>query len=136
LAEVHYRTLVANQGEVFPVTIETYHIFKDKISKGRDEVVDYEDLRKAASFFAAIAYPSTERRYCITKDGRVGQAPADAEPGDEICVILGLVVPFVVRRVADKPDQYTLIGECYIDGYMDDDHLERPHSRLKDIVLV
>ena len=136
LAEVHYRTLVTNQGKVLPVTIEAYHIFKDTISKGRDEVVDLEDSRKGAAFFAAIAFPATERKYCITKDGRVGQAPADAEPGDEICFILGLVVPFVVRRLPGKPGQYTLIGECYIDGCMDDDNLERPHDRLKEIVLV
>jgi hypothetical protein len=60
LAEVHYGTLVTNQDEVLPVTIETYHIFKDGINKHRDELVDYEGARKAASFFGAIAYPSTE----------------------------------------------------------------------------
>lgn len=60
LAEVHYRTLAANQGEVLPVTFEAYHIFKDRINRDQDEVIDYEGSRKAASFFAAIAYPSTE----------------------------------------------------------------------------
>jgi hypothetical protein len=56
------------------------------------------------------------RRFCVTNGGRFGFLPPGAVAGDQVCVLLGGEVPFVVRRT--EHDTYRLIGECYIHGVM------------------
>jgi hypothetical protein len=135
LAEVHFRTLVANRGEVLFFSFKGYHTFKSRMEAEVDEDVELDILKEAATFFGIIAYPATGRKFCLTNGGSVGQVPADAQPGDEISFLLGLAVPFVTRKVPSEYC-YTLVGECYIDGCMDDSALERNCDNIRDIALI
>ncbi|KAK5464848.1 hypothetical protein LTS15_001411 [Exophiala xenobiotica] len=59
---------------------------------------------------------SKSRRFGLTVDGRMANVPIGAEPGDRICTILGGSVPYVLR--AHEDGYYSLVGECYIQGFM------------------
>jgi len=47
---------------------------------------------------------------------QLGLVPHVALPGDYCCILLGVPVPMVLRRVADN--RYIFVGESYIDGVM------------------
>jgi len=40
------------------------------------------------------------------------------KPGDQVCVIYGTRVPFIVRS-CEQRQAYEFVGACYIDEYMD-----------------
>lgn len=66
------------------------------------------------------------RRMFRTKKGLLGMGPKSIREGDEIWILLGTKVPFVLRPVSDgiKPKQCTVIGEAYVHGYMDGEIIE------------
>jgi hypothetical protein len=63
-------------------------------------------------------------RHLFVSEGSnyVGLCPDSARKGDLVCIFLGGAVPFVVRpkNVSSMPDEveYTLIGECFVNGAM------------------
>lgn len=63
-------------------------------------------------------------RLMTSRNGRIGMAPRNAEKGDVICILFGCSVPIVLRRSGHK-DQYTVVGECYLDGHMEGEALEQ-----------
>jgi len=44
--------------------------------------------------------------------------PNDAQVGDEIVILETVRVPLLLRRISLSAD-YSLIGECYLQGWMD-----------------
>lgn len=60
--------------------------------------------------------------------------------GDEVCVILGAHVPFLVRQVSHDEvgtNRYQLLGECYLQGIMNGEVLDSmPKSEMREIELV
>lgn len=63
-----------------------------------------------------------DRKPLLSNKGHVGLVPANAEPGDYICIFLGLAVPFVLRAVTGG--KFRLIGEAYVYGIMDGEWLD------------
>jgi hypothetical protein len=64
------------------------------------------------------------RRICVTEMGYIGFVPAGAGEGDEVCLIRGAQVPFVVRSRAGEAASIgtkacILVGEAYLHGVMD-----------------
>ncbi|GFP51981.1 heterokaryon incompatibility protein 6, OR allele [Trichoderma asperellum] len=57
------------------------------------------------------------RTFAVTSHGRLGIAPAGTREGDEIAVIFGGEVPYVLRRL-DGDTSYHFIGESYVYGLM------------------
>lgn len=69
----------------------------------------------------------------ISTSGFMGLVPPKAIPGDEIALIFGANVPFVVRK---QSDHYQFIGECYVYGIMDGEALEGlDESTVEDLVF-
>ena len=58
------------------------------------------------------------RTFCITKKGHVGMVTGFMTTGDEIIVPYGCRTPIVIRREG-RHKEYRLIGDVYIDGFMD-----------------
>jgi hypothetical protein len=85
--------------------------------------------RAQRSFFLRMRGVMKERfrRIMVTDEGHVGVAPKEARKGDMVCVLFGCSVPVVLRRReqcdADGP-VYELIGECYLDEFMDGEALK------------
>jgi hypothetical protein len=73
LAEVHYRTPVANQGadsELVEFSLDSYHAFKARISLAAEAARDPQLSIAAGPFFAAFAFVATNRKYCLTDKGQ------------------------------------------------------------------
>ena len=78
----------------------------------------------------------------MTEGGHVGLCFPHARPGDEVWVLAGGKVPFVLRRfdeAADTSDASTrtcgLVGECYLDGFMDGEALQKEGITMVPIHL-
>jgi len=79
------------------------------------------------------------RKFFVTKNRYFGIGPVDMQAGDEIHILSGACVPFVLRRTdassdegisalaEDDPDfpLYTMIGETYVHGLMKGEALSR-----------
>lgn len=59
--------------------------------------------------------------------------PAEAEVGDEVVILPGVEIPFVVRRVEGR--RFEMIGDAYVSRLMDGEMVELDHE-LGDIFLV
>lgn len=62
------------------------------------------------------------RRFYRTVAGRFGWAPDCAEAGDEICVLYGGPVPFLLRP--DGAGHHEVVGDCYLHGFMDGEAMD------------
>jgi hypothetical protein len=66
----------------------------------------------------------------------MGMAPEEARGGDQICIMLGGEVPFVLRM--DDNGHYRFIGECYVHGIMDGvamNEVEEGRVSLQDLII-
>ena len=64
------------------------------------------------------------RRFFRTENGYFGLGSMDLAEGDEVCVLLGLYCPLVIRPSGDG--RYKVIGGCYLHGLMDSEALLGP----------
>jgi len=68
-----------------------------------------------------------------TTAGLIGATSAEVQPGDEIAIVFGVQVPFVVRRNREH-NHFLLIGECYVAGIMEGEVMENlDESRVEDL---
>ena len=59
----------------------------------------------------SIAYG---RRIYLTDNGTIGLGPRMMQEGDEVCILFGGRVPFLLRR---KPDHHLFVGESYLHNH-------------------
>src|SRR3569833_180010 len=83
-----------------------------------------------------------DRRLYSTSRGYLGLGPSTTAVGDEVWVLKGGRVPFVLRRVGDPADasELRLVGETYLPGFMDGEMLQSSGDRgsgidFRDIIL-
>ncbi|OAK96176.1 hypothetical protein IQ06DRAFT_49537 [Phaeosphaeriaceae sp. SRC1lsM3a] len=67
--------------------------------------------------FYAACYPSHDRRFAITKEGRFCLVPEDTKAGDLVILIDGNGVPYICRTRKDGSG-LDEIGEAYVHGFM------------------
>ncbi|KAI1461666.1 heterokaryon incompatibility protein-domain-containing protein [Annulohypoxylon moriforme] len=84
-------------------------------------------------FQAALLRSCVGRRFFITKRGFIGIGPACMRSGDLVAVILGVPVPFIVRKTGDQDSEnYILLGECYVDGIMEGELVQTQQKAGKE----
>jgi hypothetical protein len=66
------------------------------------------------------------KRPFLSKLGYVGMGPLDMRPEDHVVVFKGAKIPYIIRRLEDG--RYMFVGECYCDGIMDGEIVERRHE--------
>jgi hypothetical protein len=66
------------------------------------------------------------KRPFLSNLGYVGMGPLSMQLGDHVVVFKGAKTPYIVRRLEDR--KYLLVGECYCDGIMDGEIVERQHE--------
>jgi hypothetical protein len=78
------------------------------------------------------------RRMFRTKKGLLGNGPKSVEAGDEVWVVHGAKVPFVLRPFAGgkDPKRFILVGEAYVHGYMDGGALREEGVKFQAFGLV
>ena len=57
------------------------------------------------------------RKFAVTESGYIGWVPEIARQGDEVWILKGGSVPYVLRRTGAE-EQYELVGEAYVQGLM------------------
>jgi hypothetical protein len=72
-------------------------------------------------------------RRCLTSKRLLGQVPHDTREGDCVMIVLGAVVPFILRSCEDR---YQMVGQAYIHGIMKGEALEFGKELIEDIELV
>ncbi|USP80378.1 hypothetical protein yc1106_07652 [Curvularia clavata] len=77
----------------------------------------------------AACFPSHDRRFAVTKNGRFGLVPEAAKRGDLVCIPHGSRVPYILRPYKEK-DLYQNIGEAFVHGLM---HGEAGEIEVQDI---
>jgi hypothetical protein len=86
---------------------------------GVEDFVRAGDIDEACySLFATICH----RTMFITKNGRLGLGPAHLSVGDEVWILQGGGVPFLLRQDANDPEPGNcclFVGPSYVDGIMD-----------------
>ena len=88
---------------------EVRKYFAQEITKPPEEV-DTDELSILVSNLAGHRLASLE-------SGEVVLAPATAERGDKVFVVVGCSMPVILRD--DESGMYKVpVGECYVDGYM------------------
>ena len=65
----------------------------------------------AQDYETCVKYIAYGRRIYLTHNGALGLGPRMMQEGDEVCVLFGGRVPFLLRR---KPDHHLFIGESYL----------------------
>jgi hypothetical protein len=94
--------------------VEDVVSFLATTDKNRRQSFDY--WLTAAAFFERLS----TGRFFITQRGYVGIAPDQTHVGDEVCVVYGASVPFIVRpaKYLGFASVHSLIGETYVHGIM------------------
>jgi hypothetical protein len=85
---------------------------------GLSNVVEAGD---AALFARTAGNVCFDRRLFITVSGNLGLGPSDALPGDNVSILGGAAMPFILRQ---GNSSFRLIGECYVDDIMHGEAVE------------
>jgi hypothetical protein len=109
---------------------------------------DHGDPATDPSFGFTLTIPNTcdERRFYMTESGYMGVGSPNAQPGDEVFVLKGSFVPFVLRRRdavaaagftrADGSNSFLLVGDCYLQGVMDGEAVQKWPERKQCVWLL
>ncbi|KAF9880376.1 heterokaryon incompatibility protein [Colletotrichum karsti] len=132
--------LDASTGQSPSIAGQTYTT-RQKRPKGKGRL-ELERLKVRKSGSAGEAFQETRtaminavknRRLGITTKGYLGLFPQHAEAGDNLYVLDGGHVPFVMRDA--EGGKFRLVGECYVYGIMDGEAI-REDTRLEEMTLV
>lgn len=80
------------------------------------------------------------RAFFITKQGYMGLSYPRIEVGDEVWVLYGGRVPFILRPQPIEPHEsgaryYSFVSDCYLDGFMHGKGIDNPRYPEKDVIL-
>ena len=131
--------LVAGKLQINVDNLSIHHAKENLQQWGR-----YQEGADAA--IRAIGAACSGRAFFVTGNKYMGLAPSVSRPGDEVCVIFGCPVPFIVRRLEARKrwmdsgevieeKHYVLVGECYAYGLMDGEALGDARSEAEVIYL-
>ncbi|OMP88046.1 Heterokaryon incompatibility protein 6, OR allele [Diplodia seriata] len=83
------------------------------------DCVTYDD---GTTFRSAFLRVYRKRLLFRTKKGYLGLGPVDTKPGDNVALVAGSRVPYVMKRAKGKKSKnegrYKLVGEAYVHGIM------------------
>jgi hypothetical protein len=77
---------------------------------------------------------TTGRRFAETRNARLGSMPKSTRVGDKICVFYGGNLPYVIRPFGEG--KYTLVGDCYVHGFMYGEAMDMEDIETETIHLV
>ena len=88
-----------------------------------------------AYLYVQRLYACTVNRCLITtSDQRLGLVPSNVKYGDLVCILFGCSVPVILRRTGNE---FSLIGEAYINGIMDGELMKEPdHGGLAETTFL
>lgn len=101
-----------------------------------DPSIPAQDKQQAALFLDQSCLRINTRRFATTSRNHIALVHPRAQVRDQICVLLGAKVPFVIRQSLNSSgnDTFELVGECYVDGLMEGQGLQ--FANIQFITLV
>lgn len=85
---------------------------------------DPDTPRAISEVLTRVRDVTWNRKLIRTDNNLVGLAPAETQRGDSVCVLFGCSVPVILRRRNESYPSYELIGECFVDKFMDGKAME------------
>ncbi|KAH7356047.1 hypothetical protein BKA66DRAFT_446014 [Pyrenochaeta sp. MPI-SDFR-AT-0127] len=85
-------------------------------------------------YYRAMYACYTVHQIAVTETGLLVLAPLLAEAGDQICILNGGAVPFVLKSRKRPLRGYQLVGECYIHGLMNGEGMQGEYE-VREICL-
>lgn len=73
------------------------------------------------------------RSLFMTETGRVGMSTLVIRPGDEIALLTGEKLPYVIRKNLDRPDKYSLVAPCWLSGALMGEEWPGWNGQLEDL---
>ncbi|OTA95382.1 hypothetical protein M434DRAFT_208127 [Hypoxylon sp. CO27-5] len=112
-----WRTITANEE---PRGLAASDLFiaqaLEHVAEGSSDAIPPIDLRYGqSSFNERFRVDAINRLFYATKKGYVGLGPSDAQEGDLVVVLLGNVLPIILRK---EKEYYVVVGETYTHGIM------------------
>ncbi|EWZ99831.1 hypothetical protein FOWG_00219 [Fusarium oxysporum f. sp. lycopersici MN25] len=146
LKDVWWRMLVANKTKGFgPVSPDfgiglrsKWHVMPALCNlllslppeEAKEQLVEIIGL----PYYKAIYSCYTVYQIAKTENGMIGLVPLLAEAGDQIYVLNGGAVPFVLRKGKRLLNGRRLVGECYIHGLMNGEAIQSEYEE-RDVRL-
>jgi hypothetical protein len=96
---------------------------------------DYASKSSTHGFFDFVATIVKIRSFVTTKRGYVGTGPNRVKSGDLVCVLLGSLVPLIIRK---QGSNFIVVREAYVYGMMHGemiDELESGRLELETLIL-
>jgi hypothetical protein len=136
--EAFNHTIVADIGRKYyqtgsEVFSRGYAIDWGIIEQDRDNLTARE-RQKQSWMLIDMKATTMGRKLFETSRGFMGLGPPGAQVGDQVCLLLGGQVLYVLRDRGDGHSEF--IGECYVHGMMDGQACEDESFSIRDIVLV
>ncbi|OQO07825.1 hypothetical protein B0A48_06616 [Cryoendolithus antarcticus] len=116
--------------------IETYDSILTCKKPPDDALGTWYDSETAKLFAEHVESTLRDRRVAVTKSGVLSLVSCRAEPGDEICLLLGGKNPFVLRRTDGAEILHTLVSDAYMHGIMFGRLYDRPGNIVTEYRLV
>ncbi|KAF4624391.1 hypothetical protein G7Y89_g13780 [Cudoniella acicularis] len=86
---------------------------------------------------ASISTSTHPSRFFVTKQGCIGRGPLPIQKGDQVCILFGAKLPFILREIS--PDVYVILGEAYVHGIMKGeavrDHAVQDHIGSRKFII-
>ncbi|RII09756.1 hypothetical protein CUC08_Gglean005746 [Alternaria sp. MG1] len=137
LMEAFNHTMVADIGRRNPQSDSDlsrgFAIDWDLVGQDR-RYLTAEERRRQSWMLVDTKMATFGRRLFETSRGFIGLGPAAAQIDDEICLLLGGQVCYVLRTRKDGHHEF--IGECYVHGMMDGQACEDESFSIRNVVLV
>ncbi|KAI1751529.1 heterokaryon incompatibility protein-domain-containing protein [Xylaria castorea] len=80
----------------------------------------HEDDARARLYWNSVVQRNINRKFFVSKSGRMGSAAPGCRKDDKICLLFGLDVPVVLRQ---ENGGWILIGDAYLSGGMNGEHI-------------
>ncbi|KAN0120363.1 Heterokaryon incompatibility protein (HET) domain containing protein [Hyaloscypha variabilis] len=98
------------------------------IKVGNSEIAISQRSAASETFVTSLLERVRRRRLFRTKRGLLGLGPESMQAGDQVWMVQGAMVPFVLRRKG--AEFHRVVGESYLHGFMDG----KMASKMKDKV--
>ncbi|KAL1646054.1 hypothetical protein SLS58_003474 [Diplodia intermedia] len=110
----------------------------DSIADNQEEWSNFQrDFDGESMQFASrLSCTGASRRLYSTARGFVGLGPESTKKGDQIWMILGARVPFVLRNNPRPAGSFKMIGETYVHGFMHGAMRELVGGKVREISIV
>jgi len=97
------------------------------------ESLELGRMKEAMTFMLEIDAKMAQRTIFTTRNGQLGTGLRHTRKGDEVWVLEGGRVPYILRS---KGHQYELVGDAYIYEIINGEAVKNRESVRKDIILV